>query len=191
MYMLCIYIYWQFILSGTWLGPRSRHYAPEAANLLVSGQAADLVRHPPPVEYAWPLQAFWRRHSARPGLFSPLTNFVQQLTAGRFQVWVLLCPWCGPYLAEGQPCLWDQHLAVELWTAPASRGRPLCGQNWEDLREVSVRGCQLSVPSADGQLSWLARDLHVVYTWYIHGIYMVYPWCILSDGRSCLLNAIK
>ncbi len=25
------YIYWQFVWSGTWLSPRSRYYAPEAA----------------------------------------------------------------------------------------------------------------------------------------------------------------
>ncbi len=31
--------------------------------------------------------------------------------------------------AEGQPCLQDQHLVVEPCTAPALRGRPLCGQN--------------------------------------------------------------
>jgi hypothetical protein len=37
--------------------------------------------------------------------------------------------WCWPNLAEAQPCLRDQHLVVELWTAPVSRGRPLCGQN--------------------------------------------------------------
>ncbi len=37
------------------------------------------------------------------------------------------CQWCWPNLAEGQPYLRDQHLVVELWTAPASRGpwRPL------------------------------------------------------------------
>ncbi len=39
------------------------------------------------------------------------------------------CQWCWPNLAEGQPCLRDQHLVVDFWTAPASRGRPLCGQN--------------------------------------------------------------
>jgi hypothetical protein len=39
------------------------------------------------------------------------------------------CQWCWPNLAEGQTYLRDQHLVVELWTAPASRGRPLCGQN--------------------------------------------------------------
>ena len=33
----------------------------------------------------------------------------------------------GPTVEEGQPCLRDQHLAVELWQAPASRGRVLCG----------------------------------------------------------------
>jgi hypothetical protein len=36
----------------------------------------------------------------------------------------------------------DQHLAVELWAAPASRGRPLCGQNKEDPKEVPVLGFQ-------------------------------------------------
>jgi hypothetical protein len=38
----------------------------------------------------------------------------------------------GPTSRRGsqcQPCLRDQHLVVELWTAPASCGRPLCGQN--------------------------------------------------------------
>jgi hypothetical protein len=45
--------------------------------------------------------------------------------------------------------------------------------------------------SADGQLSGLASDLRLVYVWYIHGIYLVYPWYILSDSKSCLLSAIK
>jgi hypothetical protein len=31
----------------------------------------------------------------------------------------------------------------------------------------------------------------LVYVWYIHGIYLVYPWYILSDSKSCLLSAIK
>ncbi len=52
------------------------------------------------------------------------------------------CQWCCPNLAEGQPCLRDQHLVVELWTAPASLGRPLCGQNWEAPTEVLVWGSQ-------------------------------------------------
>jgi hypothetical protein len=52
------------------------------------------------------------------------------------------CQWCWPNLAEGQPSLRDQHLVVELWTAPASRGRPLCGQNWEAPTEVPVWGFQ-------------------------------------------------
>ena len=47
------------------------------------------------------------------------------------------------------------------------------------------------LPSADGQLSRLASDLRLVYVWYIHGIYLVYPWYILSDSKSCLLSAIK
>ncbi len=35
--------------------------------------------------------------------------------------------------------------------APASRGRPLCGQDWEDPKEVPVRGCQTSVGNKAGQ----------------------------------------
>ena len=45
--------------------------------------------------------------------------------------------------------------------------------------------------SADGQLSGLASDLRLVYVWYIHGIYLVYSWYILSDSKSCILSAIK
>ncbi len=39
--------------------------------------------------------------------------------------------------------------------------------------------------------SGLASDLRMVYVWYIHGTYLVYPWYILSDSKSCLLSAIK
>ncbi len=89
---------------------------------------------------------------------------------------MLLCWWCWPYHAEGQPCLLDQHLAVQLWTAPASHGRPLIGQDWEDPKEVPVRCCQTSVGNKAGQ-DCQVIGIYMVYTWYIHGIYHVYPGC--------------
>ncbi len=149
MYMLCIYyIYWQFFCQGHDSTPGFNIMLLKQQHLSVSGQAADLARQHPPVEYVWPLQLFWRGHSAQPGFLQPLWGtsledswnhfWTEKPTEGRF--WVLLCLWCGPYHAEGQPCLRDQHRdnAVELWTAPASRGQPLSGQDWEDQKEVPV-----------------------------------------------------
>jgi hypothetical protein len=65
-------------------------------------------------------------------------------------------------------------LAVELWTVPASRARPLCGQDWEDQKEVPVWCCQTSVGNKAG-LDCQVTGIYMVYTWYIHDIYHVYP----------------
>ncbi len=70
----------------------------------------------------------------------------------------------------------------ELWMAPASQ--------WPKRRRSEGSPGQ-RLPSADGQLSRLASDICMVYVWYIHGIYLVYPWYILSNSKSCLLSAIK
>ncbi len=78
------------------------------------------------------------------------SKYVQQPTEGRF--WVLLCQCSWPYLEEGQPCLRDQLLVVELgvWTPPASRGRPLCDRNWKAPTEVHVWGFQARMGSYAG-----------------------------------------
>ncbi len=101
-------------------------------------------------------------------------------------VWVWLCRWRGLYLAEGPPCLQDQHLAVQLWT-PQPRVGGLSIAKTEKIQRMSR--------SEAFKRRWatkrLASDLCMVYVWYIHGIYLVYPWYILSDSKSCLLSAIK
>jgi hypothetical protein len=82
-----------------------------------------------------------------------------------------------------------------------TRSTPGCGtldgpslawaaSQWPRLRR-SEGSPGLRLPSADGQLSGLASDLRLVYVWYIHGIYLVYSWYILSDSKSCILSAIK
>ncbi len=47
------------------------------------------------------------------------------------------CQWYCPISRRG-----SHVYEMELWTAPASRGRPLCGQNWEAPTEVPVWGFQ-------------------------------------------------
>ncbi len=105
----------------------------------------------------------------------------KQLSDDEFhQFGVLLCRWCRPCLKESQPCLWNQHMAVELWTAPAQRGRPLCVQNWEDQKEIW--GCQTRLGNKDcaGNLKWL-----------LTGIYMVYIRYILVSSKTYLLGTIE
>jgi hypothetical protein len=79
---------------------------------------------------------------------------------------IFLAFWLGNQIYR--PARAAGHLVVELWTASASRGRLLCGQNWEDPKEVSVWCCQTSVGNKAG-LRW-----PVTFYWYIHGIYNVY-----------------
>ncbi len=71
---------------------------------------------------------------------------------------------------------------------------------WPKLRRSAGSLCQ-RLPNKSGQLSWLVSDICMVYTlyihgiymvyiytWYIHGIYMVCTWYILSDinqSSSC------
>ncbi len=65
-----------------------------------------------------------------------------------------------------------------FWTAPASRGRPLWGQDWEDLKEVPIWCCQTSVGHKAGSDCQGTRKYMVSwYTWYMHDIYLVYPCC--------------
>jgi hypothetical protein len=149
---------------------------------------------------------FWRGHSAWPGFLQLLwgtsledswNHFWTEMQPQQFHIstaanafecgcatgrfWVRLCRWCWPYLAEEQPCLWDQHLAAEIWTAPASRGRPLCGRDWEDPKKVPVRCCQTRV----GNKARTVKGL--VYVWYIHGIYMIYITYILLGVSATYL----
>jgi hypothetical protein len=69
-----------------------------------------------------------------------------------------------------------------------TRSTPGCGTldgpslAWEASLWPKLRGSygslSLMLPSERGQQSWpvlLASDLLLVYTWYIHGIYQVYP----------------
>ncbi len=66
-----------------------------------------------------------------------------------------------------------------LWTFELPQPASL----WPRLRR-SEGSPGLRLPSADGQLSRQASDLHMVNVWYIHGIYLVYPWYILSYSKS-------
>ncbi len=86
----------------------------------------------------------------------------------------------GSHVYEINTWLWNLDGPSLAWAA----------SQWPRLRRSKGSPGQ-RLPSADGQLSGLASDLRLVYVWYIHGIYLVYPWYILSDSKSCLFSAIK
>ncbi len=168
-------------------------------HLSVSGQAADPARQHPPVEYVLPrstseglttssakslsFYAFWTE--MQPQLFhistaadswtllSAAVQMVRALPRGGTAMFTRSTPGCGTL--DGPSLAW----AASLW--PRLR------------RSTGSPGQTRRLPSADGQLSWLASlsDLDMVYVWYIHGIYMVYTWYILSYSKSCPLSAIK
>ena len=157
-----LYMYWQFVLSGIWLSPRSRYYAPEAATFqrvwtcCRSSEAAS---------------SCWVRVLSKPSPVA-VSDGAGPTTRRGIHVYDSITrstPGCGTL--DGHSLAW----AASQWPRlRRSEGNP---------------GPRLQ--SADGQLSGLASDLRLVYVWYIHGIYLVYPWYILSDSKSCILSAIK
>jgi hypothetical protein len=168
-------------------------------HLSVSGQAANQARQHPPVEYVFPcftseglttslakslsFHAFWMEMqpqlshistAADSGtLLSTAVLMVQALPRGGAAMFTRSTPGCGILDA---PSL--------AWAA----------SQWPRLRRSEGSPSQ-RLQSADGQPSGLASDLRTahstVYVWYIYGIYLVYPWYILSNSKSCLLSAIK
>ena len=157
-----LYMYWQFVLSGIWLSPRSRYYAPEAATFqrvwtcCRSSEAAS---------------SCWVRVPSKPSPVAVTMQFpmVRALPRGGAAMFTRSTPGCGTL--DGPSLAW----AASQWPRlRRSEGNPVP-----------------RLQSADGQLSGLASDLRLVYVWYIHGIYLVYSWYILSDSKSCILSAIK
>jgi hypothetical protein len=102
-------------------------------------------------------------------LLSAAVPMVRALPRGGAAMFMRSTPGCGTL--DGPSLAWAASLWPRLRSSEGSPG--------------------LRLPSADGQLSGLTSDLCMVYVWYIHGIYLVHPWYILSYSKSCLLSAIK
>ncbi len=144
MHMLCLYTTYTDNLScqGHDSAPGLDIMLLKQQHFSVSGQAACQARQHPPVEYVYrsshPLLQFLPQKLAawiantyaaelnvppRPDPSRPWST----ATLNRILQTCIVSDPRGIH-AEGQPCLRDQHLAVEFWMAPASRGRPLSGQ---------------------------------------------------------------
>ncbi len=71
-----LYIYWQCFYQGhdsaigLYIMLLNWTWSSNISECL--GRQPDLARKHPPVEYVWPLQPFWRGHSARPGFLQAL-----------------------------------------------------------------------------------------------------------------------
>ena len=158
-------------------------------HLSVSGQAADPARQHPPVEYVY------RRSHPLLQFSSPEIGNATSTIPHKYSGRQLDAFECGCADGAGPTTRRGSHVyEINTWLWNFGRPQPRVGglsvAKTEKIQrksrsEASKRGW------ADGQLSGLASDLRLVYVWYIHGIYLVYPWYILSDSKSCLLSAIK
>jgi hypothetical protein len=96
-----------------------------------------------------------------------------------------------PGIAQGQPCAGDQHLAVELWQAPASCWWTFGRQNPKDSQTFQVRNvpARLEDPAGleacrrrgGGQLK--RHDIHIpdYYQSYTCHIWILSKTCIRRD----------
>ena len=86
-----------------------------------------------------------------------------------------------PGIAQGQPCVWDQHLAVELWQAPASCWWTFGGQNRRDSQTFQFRNVPARLEDPAGpagpeacrrrggvQLKWYDIHIPVIYLSYMN-----------------------
>ena len=86
-------------------------------------------------------------------LLSAAVPMMLVLTRGGAAMFTRSTPGCGTL--DGPSLAWAAYLWPKLRKSEGSPG--------------------LRLPNADGQLRRLARDFHMVYAWYIPGIYLVYP----------------
>jgi hypothetical protein len=77
---------------------------------------------------------------------------------------------------------------INTWLWNFGRPQPRVGGHSVAKTEKILRKSRSEASKRGWATKRLASDLRMVYVWYIHGIYLIYPWYILSDSKSCLLS---
>jgi hypothetical protein len=119
---------------------------------------------------------------------TPPLPFLTSTLLDRSRPWNSGVPTQG--ITQGQPCLWDQHLVVELWQAPASSWWPFGRQNRKDLQKVRVwdvpeRSGYPADPKAACSWSGLGsiqlKDMTCIYLAYTCRVLMLSKTCFGGD----------